>query len=322
MDLIDRYLVAVRRHLPPPLQKDIVDELADSLRSEAEERAQKEGRPLTDDDQAQLLKKHGHPWLMASRYLPQQQLVGPALYPYYRQALVVVVFWIVLPMALGVGALAALYAEDSTRVWGRMLGAAWNGSIYSIGIVTIVFAVLESQRVRFTALDQWDPSGLPEPSIGRAVPRSESLFGLVFGITIILWWTDLLRVPVFVLGDTEADLAAAPIWASVYLPILVSMVATVATSFVDLVRPWRSTFFSLVRIAIDAGNTVLVIVILRAGHWVDVTGTTADSARLAQLDLWVNRIVQWSLMAAFAGCVFGVLVEIRNVMKARRETVA
>lgn len=35
MDLIDRYLVAVRRHLPEPLQKDLAEELADILRSEA-----------------------------------------------------------------------------------------------------------------------------------------------------------------------------------------------------------------------------------------------------------------------------------------------
>jgi hypothetical protein len=38
MDLIDRYLAAVRRHLPRPLQDDIVQELSDNLRSEAEER--------------------------------------------------------------------------------------------------------------------------------------------------------------------------------------------------------------------------------------------------------------------------------------------
>ena len=40
MDLIDRYLVAVRRYLPRPQQDDIVSELSDSLRSEAEEREQ------------------------------------------------------------------------------------------------------------------------------------------------------------------------------------------------------------------------------------------------------------------------------------------
>ena len=54
MDLIDRYLVAVRRHLPRPLQQDIVEELAGNLRSEAEEAEQRLGRPLTTKDQSTL----------------------------------------------------------------------------------------------------------------------------------------------------------------------------------------------------------------------------------------------------------------------------
>jgi hypothetical protein len=87
MDLIDRYLVAVRRQLPQNLQDDIVQELGDSLRSEAEEHEREAGRAMTADEQAVLLRKRGHPWLMASRYLPQQQLIGAALFPYYRQAL-------------------------------------------------------------------------------------------------------------------------------------------------------------------------------------------------------------------------------------------
>ena len=41
--MIDRYLVAVRRQLPQNLQDDIVQELGDSLRSEAEEHEQRTG---------------------------------------------------------------------------------------------------------------------------------------------------------------------------------------------------------------------------------------------------------------------------------------
>lgn len=59
MDLIERYLVAVRRHLPAPLQEDIVQELGDSLRSEAEDHDRATGRPLTDDEQVAMLKKRG-----------------------------------------------------------------------------------------------------------------------------------------------------------------------------------------------------------------------------------------------------------------------
>lgn len=59
IDLIDRYLIAVRRQLPRDLEADIASELADSLRSEAEEHERAAGRPLTPDEQAALLKKRG-----------------------------------------------------------------------------------------------------------------------------------------------------------------------------------------------------------------------------------------------------------------------
>jgi hypothetical protein len=319
MDLIDRYVIAVRRHLPRPLEKDIVQELSDNLRSEAEDREQQLGRPLSSDDQSELLKKHGHPWLMASRYLPQQQLIGPGLYPYYRQALVLVVFWVVLPIVLIGGVLAAIYAEDWTRVWSHAIGAAWTGSIYSVGIVTIVFAILERQHVRFTALDKWDPSWLPEPSGARAVPRSESLVGLIVSATMLLWWIDLLRVPAFSAGDYgEVRFVAAPIWSTLYLPIVISLALTVATTLVDLLRPWRTTFFSVVRIAIDIGNAVLAIAALRAGRWVEISGN-AEAPKLIQADYWVNNIVQWSLIVVIIICVTDVLLEVWQVTKARRE---
>ena len=320
MDLIDRYLVAVRRHLPRPLQKDIVEELSDSLRSEAEETEQQLGRALTADDQSALLKKHGHPWLVASRYLPQQYLVGPALYPYYRQALVIVLFWVVLPISLGGGALGAIYAADSSRVWGWALGAAWNGSLYAIGIVTIVFTVLESQRVRITTLDKWDPSWLPEPHEGRAVPRSETLIGLIFTTTFLLWWADLLRAPQLIdYGGDAVRFVAEPIWAAVFLPVLISLLLTVASAFVDLIRPWRTTFFSIVRVLIDVAAGVIAGVVLRAGHWVQVIGAPQDADKLARADYWINQGIKWSLVTLIVICLFEALTEVWRTVKARRE---
>ena len=74
---------------------------------------------MTADEQATLLKKRGHPWLMANRYLPQQHLIGPALFPYYRQALKIAVFWVVLPIVLIGGAIHAIYSPDASRAWGQ-----------------------------------------------------------------------------------------------------------------------------------------------------------------------------------------------------------
>jgi hypothetical protein len=319
MDLIDRYLIAVRRHLPRPRQDDIVSELSDSLRSEVEDREQALNRPLNEAEQAELLKQRGHPWLMASRYLPQQHLVGPALYPYYRQALTMVVFWIVLPITLLGGALTAIYADHPMQVWGRVIGAAWNGAIYSVGIVTIVFAVLERERVRFTALDKWDPSWLPTASEAREVPRSESVLGLAFGFTFLIWWIDLVRVPQFMSYDgAPVTFTMAPIWTTMYLPILVSLLAWIAIQAIDLVRPWRSLAVSIVDIGLNMLNLVLIAIILRAGHFVDVVGARQAADRAADLERLLNNTVQGTFIVIGVISVYELLYELWHISKVRR----
>lgn len=323
MDLIDRYLVSVRRHLPPAQQKDIVEELADSLRSEAEERARQAGRPLTEADQAELLKKHGHPWLMASRYLPQQQLIGPALYPHYRQALIMVVFWLVLPATLLGGALAAIYAQDAGQMWGRALGAAWNGAIYAVGIITLVFAFLESQQVRLTALDNWEPARLPQPQEGRAVPRGETVFNLVITISFLMVWIDYVRLPAFADYDGEpVRFVPDPVWAAVYLPILINVLVSIATSFVDLVRPWRTRLFSTIVIANNLVAIALLVILWRAGHWITVATAAAAAEQAARADRWINLSIELSLPIIGGIILFETVRELMQMSRSRREALA
>ena len=319
MDLIDRYLAAVRRYLPREQQDDIVRELADSLRSEQEEQQRGTGRALTADEQTALLKKRGHPWLMASRYLPEQYLIGPALYPYYRRTLMIVVFWVVLPMTLVGGALAAIYSEDPTQVWGRMLSGAWNGSMYAVGIVTLVFAVLEKERVRITALDNWNPERLPAAGEGREVPRTESVLGLVFGFTFLIWWVDLIRVPEFMSDEGEpVAFTLAPIWTRLYLPILISLVAWIAIQAIDLVRPWRSLAVSIVDIGLNLLNLVLIAFILGAGHFVDVAAAPQFADRAASFELLLNNIVTGTFIVIGIISAYELLYEVWQLTKARR----
>ena len=60
MQLLDRYLQAVRFFLPRRNQ-DIVRELSENLLSQIEDREESLGRPLSEDEQADLLRRHGHP---------------------------------------------------------------------------------------------------------------------------------------------------------------------------------------------------------------------------------------------------------------------
>jgi hypothetical protein len=83
MDLVDRYVAAVKRHLPATMQDDIVNELTDDILSQIRDKEDALGRPLGESEQEALLKQYGHPYLLARRYRPQQSLIGPTLFPFY-----------------------------------------------------------------------------------------------------------------------------------------------------------------------------------------------------------------------------------------------
>ena len=94
MNIVDRYLLAVRAFLPRATQEDIIKELSEDIRSRIEDREEALGRPLTAAEEESLVKELGHPALLAGRYGPRRRLIGPELFPFY---------WLVLKLALGVG---------------------------------------------------------------------------------------------------------------------------------------------------------------------------------------------------------------------------
>jgi hypothetical protein len=52
-----------------------------------EDREEALGRPLTDDERADSLRRHGHPMLVAGRYRSRRHVIGPAFFPIYLFAL-------------------------------------------------------------------------------------------------------------------------------------------------------------------------------------------------------------------------------------------
>lgn len=84
MDLLERYLQAVGQYLPTKGKGDTLAELRANLLAEMDGRVEELGRPLNEDEVAAVLEKHGSPAVVATRYLPQQSLIAPALFPLYR----------------------------------------------------------------------------------------------------------------------------------------------------------------------------------------------------------------------------------------------
>ena len=66
MELIDRYLQAVKFALPKAQRDDIIGELRDSILSQVEEKEAALGRPLNESEQVELLKS----WIDAGAAWP------------------------------------------------------------------------------------------------------------------------------------------------------------------------------------------------------------------------------------------------------------
>ena len=139
MELIDRYLQSVKLALPNEQQSDVTRELSDEILSQVEEKENALGRPLTEEEQATLLKQLGHPMMLAARYRKQQYLIGPAIFPIY---------WIVLKLVLVIVLFSMAITAVVLAATGRGLGAALGalaqypmGAISAFAWVTVVFDV-------------------------------------------------------------------------------------------------------------------------------------------------------------------------------------
>src|SRR3982074_1129275 len=100
MELVDRYLHAVKFWLPRNQKDDIIAELSEDLRSQIEEKESELGGKLPASEVELILKRCGSPLAVAGRYLPQQSLIGPALFPIYSVIIRSLIFYFLLPWLL------------------------------------------------------------------------------------------------------------------------------------------------------------------------------------------------------------------------------
>ena len=126
MDILDRYLQAIGEYLPAAGKEDTLAELRANLLALIEDREEQLGRPLNGDELVEIIRNHGRPVVVASRYLPQQWLIGPELFPFYRLALrrslpLVILFY------FSAQAVSLLFHDHGRVDIGAAIGAAGDG---------------------------------------------------------------------------------------------------------------------------------------------------------------------------------------------------
>src|SRR5882757_7721918 len=154
MELLERYLQAVKFWLPKEQKSDIIAELSEDLRSQIEERETALGRKLGEAEVEAILKERGRPLLVANRYQPQEYLIGPVLFPIYTFVLKIVALCYLLPWVIvWVSLLSfspAYRASHGNWVASALAGwsSLWVVTMIAFGAVTVVFATLEQAQAK------------------------------------------------------------------------------------------------------------------------------------------------------------------------------
>jgi hypothetical protein len=104
----------------------------------------------------------------------------------------------------------------------------------------------------------------------RAWPGSEALFAVIGGLVFAAWWTGLFHIAG--LGRFELDggavtVAAAPIWAALYLPILAYILVQVAVDAIGVLQPAAIRLRAALQIPVAIAGIALAWTVLNAGTW-------------------------------------------------------
>jgi hypothetical protein len=110
----------------------------------------------------------------------------------------------------------------------------------------------------------------------RGWPGSDAFFSLIGGLVFAAWWAGLLHVPGlgrFDLDGGAVTVAAAPVWAALYLPILFYVLVQVAVDAVGVLQPAAIRLRAALQIPVAAVGIALAWTILNAGMWFVLNGS-------------------------------------------------
>ena len=277
MELLDRYLKAVKFWLPSEQKQDIIAELSEDIRSQIEDKESELGRPLNDAEVEVILKKGGPPMLVAQRYLPQRYLIGPALFPMYW--FVLRLGWLFffgpwLVLGIGVNLFAGGHFQGLLEPFSRAI-------LINFAAVTGVFALIERSNAKSRWVADWSPRKLPAVRDLNRVSRTSSISELSWYAMLLLWWVNVLRIPAI----PGVSVEMAPAVSRLYWPILVLILCQGVIASVNAFRPQWNPRRAALRGIVDALSFLVVgyflLIWLQGGTLVAVTGAKLSSANIA-----------------------------------------
>ena len=278
MNLIDKYVAEVGKHLPRKQRADIEAEIRSTLEDMLEER-KPDGGPVSEAQVIELLKEYGEPRKVAESYVGSKYLVGPLMYP--RMVLVAKIVLSALFMGLLISFGFSVVRSGMTNIeiaqgLTRFIGSYILAAISALGNIVLIFAVLERllpAEVTKGLDEKWDPAKLSREPDPDAVKIGEEVVEIFFTLLFLILFNFFsAKVGIYIFSDSQAF----------FIPLLTE-------SFFRYLPWW--TVIGVAQIALN-------FVLLSAGTWTKTTRIATLVLRVATVFL-VIAILQGPPIMAF-----------------------
>lgn len=276
MNLIDRYVSEVGKHLPLLNgREDIEKELKSTLEDMLEDRAQSTGRTRDEALEIEVLKEYGSPQKVASTYNPHPYLIGPKLFPFFLFVLKIVLTVVVSVMLVLAGVQAVtdtpFMGADFVKIIGQGLGSALSAAIAAFGNVVLVFVIIErvlpdKEIGGFNDEKDWDPASLTKEPDPDSVSRFELITEIVFtfvGLAILNIYPQWLGM-FFVTGEETVFISLFSEKFFQFVPwINLTLVAQILLDVYLLRNALWNRLSRLFKVFIEVASLSLTVIILR-----------------------------------------------------------
>ncbi|MFZ6766315.1 hypothetical protein ACO0LM_04455 [Undibacterium sp. Di26W] len=243
MNLLQKYIQAVKQELPAQQREDIGRELQANILDQLDAIHEQTGREATQDEVAAILEKLGHPARVAAGYAPEMPLVSAELMPVYRQVLSYGMGIALLLQSLKSAALFMQAGHDRImRALLQLLAGFIDQATWIFMIVTLLFYVgAQTGALSYwTVKKDWRVQNLPDQRYDwQHIRGSDLVTDLAScGFVLLLIWHKLW-MSVQGLQELRVDFSSAM---SVYLPwMTILLCASVLFSIWCVFQPvWSS----------------------------------------------------------------------------------
>jgi len=319
MELLERYLQAVKFWLPKEQKQDIIAELSEDLRSQIEDRETELGRKLNEAEVEAILKERGRPLLVANRYQPQQYLIGPVLFRIYSFVLKIVALCYLLPWVIvWVSLLSfspAYRASHGNWVMSALAGwsSLWVVTVLAFGAVTLVFTVLEQVQAKSHFLEKWNPRKLPPVRDPNRIQRSTSIAELVGNFVMISWISYLSSRTIFI--GTEIRVSLSPAWTYFFWGFLLLALFNMALAGTNLMRPYWTGLRASLRLVSDGLGCVLFCWFLKANILAEIAVHGVSPETALRIRDGANLAMARSFAMAVIFCVVMVAIDVHRIVR-------